>query len=244
MEQILVSRYWNTGLSLATSFLSPESEDAKRDKIGRMGCSSSQPLNDSSIVVVESATPLKKALGYDRTARRQRQLALITTEDDEVLAKIFKDMDLNGDGVVRFDEFATVITKKLKLDLDTDELQRVWKRMGPEGRHDSIGEHDAVSFEQFRIGMKDVALLRVLVGMAGNGVGSFTPADNYNFRKSSNAAYASDSQQFYGKYQDIRAARDYTYHTNYTRERQLWQDQIIDSVVARSEPQLYPWVKP
>ena len=42
--------------------------------------------------------------------------------------------------------------------------------------------------------------------------------------------------------QAIRATRDYGYHSHYTRERQLWQDGAVESVVSRTEPQPRPWI--
>lgn len=34
-----------------------------------------------------------------------------------------------------------------------------------------------------------------------------------------------DNLNFYGSFRKIRELRDYSYHVNYTRSRQLWQDQ-------------------
>ena len=42
---------------------------------------------------------------------------------------------------------------------------------------------------------------------------------------------------FYGEFVDVREERDYAYHVNYTKERQLWQDKVIKRVVSRTEPQ-------
>ena len=40
----------------------------------------------------------------------------------------------------------------------------------------------------------------------------------------------------------MREERDYAYHVNYTKERQLWQDKVIKRVVSRTEPQPHPWI--
>ena len=67
------------------------------------------------------------------------------------------------------------------------------------------------------------------------------PSD-YDFTKSTNDNHGVAGSEFFGKYADIRATRDYTYHVNYTQERQLWQDRAVESVVARTEAQANPWV--
>ena len=36
---------------------------------------------------------------------------------------------------------------------------------------------------------------------------------------------------------------DYSYHVNYTAERQQWQDSLIQSVAKRTEKQEHPWGK-
>jgi len=46
-------------------------------------------------------------------------------------------------------------------------------------------------------------------------------------KKSTEENNASDNMHFYGPYAYIRKSLDYSYHTNYTRERQLLQDAII-----------------
>jgi hypothetical protein len=50
------------------------------------------------------------------------------------------------------------------------------------------------------------------------------------------------ASKFVGKYAHLRESRDYSYHTNYTPERQLWQDRAVDSVVARTNAQAQPWI--
>lgn len=60
---------------------------------------------------------------------------------------------------------------------------------------------------------------------------------------STNDNYSSGaSRDFFGKFADVRRSRDYSYHVNYTEERQRWQDWAIETVVARTSSQSHPWV--
>jgi len=47
--------------------------------------------------------------------------------------------------------------------------------------------------------------------------------------------------EVYGDFAHLRKELDFSYHTNYTRERQAWQDGVIRSAVANSSPQEQPW---
>jgi len=63
---------------------------------------------------------------------------------------------------------------------------------------------------------------------------------SYDYTKSTNENYGVDELVFHGKYRDIRRRMDYSYHTNYTKARQLWQDAIISSLFTTSSPQKNP----
>ena len=56
------------------------------------------------------------------------------------------------------------------------------------------------------------------------------------------AAYGVPDRTFFGQFPDIRERLDYSYHVNYTEARQLWQDDLVNSVVCRTVPQPLPWV--
>lgn len=45
--------------------------------------------------------------------------------------------------------------------------------------------------------------------------------------------YQTSSMEFYGEYHHIRSQLDYTYHKNYTKQRQLLQDRIISLFIAQ-----------
>ena len=45
-----------------------------------------------------------------------------------------------------------------------------------------------------------------------------------------------------GEFADLRPCRDYSWHVNYNKSRQLWQDACVKNVVTRTHPQSRPWV--
>lgn len=54
--------------------------------------------------------------------------------------------------------------------------------------------------------------------------GSFEIPQNFNYQKSTTENYVSHDRIFVGSYVDIRETRDYEWHSNYSPERQIWQD--------------------
>lgn len=54
--------------------------------------------------------------------------------------------------------------------------------------------------------------------------------------------YRTSSREFFGKYVDARKRMDYNYFKNYTMERQLFQDKIIDMHIKNKNPCEYPWI--
>lgn len=67
----------------------------------------------------------------------------------------------------------------------------------------------------------------------------------YNFSRPTNDPefnYGSTSTDFYGPFREVRERLDFSYHGNYTRQRQLWQDTVVGSLIIRSEPKPMPWL--
>jgi len=71
---------------------------------------------------------------------------------------------------------------------------------------------------------------------------SFTVPRKYDYTKSTNDNYGIEHMKFWGKYVSIRDSMDYNYHTNYTKRRQLWQDEVVSSLFTRSTPEKSPWI--
>ena len=55
--------------------------------------------------------------------------------------------------------------------------------------------------------------------------------NSFSLLMSTEENYRSDDKKFYGLYAHLRARLDYTYHSNYSRDRQFLQDTIIDEML-------------
>ena len=101
-----------------------------------------------------------------------------------------------------------------------------------------IDGNGSLDIDEFIVGITRRMLLRSVTKACVNTI-EFTIPDTYDTTKSTNDNYKSDDMLFFGEYADIRETRDYNYHVNYTKERQLWQNAVIQSVVNRSQPQAH-----
>ena len=54
--------------------------------------------------------------------------------------------------------------------------------------------------------------------------------------------YGQNHLTFYGPFAKFRELCDYSYHVNYTRRRQAWQDEAIKGVISRAVEQPAPWL--
>jgi hypothetical protein len=82
------------------------------------------------------------------------------------------------------------------------------------------------------------SLVRVF---AATEMGNFRVPPDYDYSSTTTKNYEASGMEFVGEYADIRASRDYTWHSNYTPERQLWQDIAINSCLGKTQPQARPW---
>mmetsp|Transcript_2937 Transcript_2937/g.6358 ORF Transcript_2937/g.6358 Transcript_2937/m.6358 type:complete len:634 (-) Transcript_2937:139-2040(-) len=57
---------------------------------------------------------------------------------------------------------------------------------------------------------------------------------SFSVKVSTAVNYGSKSSDFYGSYSHIRSNLDYSYHSNYTKERQWVQDAIIKDILSRA----------
>lgn len=58
----------------------------------------------------------------------------------------------------------------------------------------------------------------------------------YNLSQSTEENYASPTQEFHGNFMDIRKGLDYSYHANYTPQRQHLQDSILNYLLSSKHP--------
>ncbi len=82
------------------------------------------------------------------------------------------------------------------------------------------------------------SLIRVF---AATEMGHFELKPDYDYRQTTTENYKASGREFVGEYADIRATRDYSWHSNYTAERQLWQDTAINSCLGKTQAQARPW---
>ena len=100
-----------------------------------------------------------------------------------------------------------------------------------------------VSEEQFVRAMKNRRFLRKLMTTSLGSENAFKVPLEFDYSKSTKDNYANeDLADFHGEFTNIRRSMDAQYHGNYTRERQLWQDEVIKRVSVRIDHQEEPWV--
>ena len=70
----------------------------------------------------------------------------------------------------------------------------------------------------------------------------FEVKDGYDFTKTTTDNYGCDNDEYIGEYSDIRSTIDYSYHSNYTQERQRWQDFAVKCCLGKTEAHARPWI--
>lgn len=71
---------------------------------------------------------------------------------------------------------------------------------------------------------------------------TFVVAPDYDYHKPTCENYKADPGLYFGPYAHIRKSRDYSYHMNYTEQRQRWQDQAVRASIGKTDPQTRPWM--
>lgn len=157
----------------------------------------------------------------------------------------FNAMDENMDGHMSRQEFVAGLLSLKEVDISEIECERLFVVL------DSAGA-GFVTVEQFIEEMHRYRWLSSVVRLYHKSVHcNFETRKDYNYSLSTNENYAFQPpegaargtfQEFFGAFADIRATRDYSWHGNYTRERQLWQDRAVKSCLGKTEPQARPWI--
>jgi len=133
-------------------------------------------------------------------------------------------------------QFTTLCMSELELGLSEVEIGRLWRHMDGTGR-------GAVNEKEFLRAVKSWRFLRRLATNYASGKVPFSVPAGYDYSKSTQENYAnSDPNDFVGDFEKYRKRKDHKYHGNYSRERQLWQDAVIERVAVRTESQPEPWV--
>lgn len=133
------------------------------------------------------------------------------------------------------------------------EVHRIWKRFRRQIPRTTVdpSRESAFNCEEF---CKLVAVNTVLQSIVTSIVAReasmrFKVQDGYDYTRPSCENYRVKSlDSFQPKYAEFRKGgippqyRDYNYHSNYTPERQAWQDLIVEMTTQRHAPQPRPWI--
>jgi len=124
-------------------------------------------------------------------------------------------------------------------DLGHDEIARIWETI-PKDKDGRVGQ------EQFAAAVASgpgSPTLRLLVKKLRQGFDyGFAVPSTFDYSKSTSENYRVDGKEFADEFAHLRRELDYKYHSNYTMERQRWQDGAIKSAVVRSSQQPAPWL--
>jgi hypothetical protein len=70
----------------------------------------------------------------------------------------------------------------------------------------------------------------------------FLTPEEYDFSKSTAENYKDKGENTFGKFADIRDTLDFDYHGNYTRDRQIFQDVLLQNVTGAGHRYDSPWI--
>lgn len=162
--------------------------------------------------------------------------------------------DWNNDGRVSKEEFLQICLDELQLALTEIEVRRIFANLDT----DQTGE---LSFAGFRRGVETSALFRAVAISYTMKVDTAVP-EGFDYRVPTyinhrHPEFVSDARggtssvkkydkrihgPVFGDFAGIRKTLDYSWHTNYTVERQAWQDQVVRRIAQSARPQHRPWV--
>lgn len=164
--------------------------------------------------------------------------ASVSREESEINAlRLFSKLDKDRDGSLSKCEFILGLDSLGDLiDLSSLEAGRLFDKLDVEG----LG---TVSLEYFCRACSQMRWLRTLsrlVAAVEDHV--FAVRDDYNYSNTTTENYGIQPNSFTGEFAGIRANLDYTYHSNYSLERQVWQDFAIKCCLGKTEPHARPWI--
>lgn len=173
---------------------------------------------------------------------------------DSELRRVFQKFDKNQNGSVSPKEFLDICMQELHLSLTEVEVRRLFANL-------DTNQSGEISFAKFRHGIRRNSLLRAVAVNYHVKVDPILPED-YDYSVPTYVAHrhpdfvaetpqgTSSCKEYdpakhgavYGEFANIRGMLDYNWHTNYSRERQEWQDQVVRRVAQCTKPQNRPWV--
>jgi len=145
--------------------------------------------------------------------------------------------DVGHLGHIGVNEFK-IICGLLDLDHTEADIEKIFRAVDI----DSQGRlNNKIDFHEFTKGVLRGDFLKLVI-RDPTVVRPFDIPSTFDVTKTTNENYSSRKKDFYGDFTDVRSDRDYSYHVNYTKARQKWQDAVIKSVVVRTHPQIQPWI--
>jgi len=147
-----------------------------------------------------------------------------------------EDSDLSN-LVMTYDDFFKAMQGVLELDLDDQEIHRIWSTI--DNKHK--GE---ITYEQFWYGVTHRKFLKNILSaiVLKNNLQEFTIPKNYDYSKPTCENYRMGTEKFFGEFAAIRGRLDYSFHSHYTKERSDWQDNLVRLVVTKTNPLHRPWL--
>lgn len=159
-----------------------------------------------------------------------------------------------GGNKIELERFIDVCQTELQINLSEVELTRVFNRIDTD-------KSGVITYPEFRRGVRRSFLFKSIANDFGSNI-RFQVCGNYDFSVPTYLAYrhadyvvekddgTSSSSihdpvrhgEVYGEFADIRRGLDYSWHSNYSRERQMWQDQVVRRVALCQGPQERPWL--
>lgn len=171
--------------------------------------------------------------------------------------RLAKSDPFDGSQVPRFitpKAFVTALRDELRLNLTNEEAGRLFHQFDRRG-------DGRLSLTSFLLVVRDSVFLRRVVSSLQYPLNVKVPKD-YDFSKPTyvnhkHPQYIVDTKwntssfkkydetkhgPLYGQFQSVRRLMDYGWHTNYTKERQAWQDELVNKVALRHRPVRWPWL--
>jgi len=167
----------------------------------------------------------------------------------------FSKMTLGKRDLIGLERFVQICRDELHMNLTEVELARIFSRLDTNG-------DKALTYDEFRRGLEYTYILRA-ISWSCTHQKTCTLPQGYDFSVpthiahrhpdyvAENAAGTSSQSEYdpakhgavYGRFASFRREVDYAWHTNYTRERQEWQDHVVKMVADQSQKrQERPWV--
>eukprot|EP00298_Acanthocystis_sp_HF-20_P013198 c20253_g2_i3.p1 GENE.c20253_g2_i3~~c20253_g2_i3.p1 ORF type:complete len:619 (-),score=226.48 c20253_g2_i3:100-1911(-) len=152
----------------------------------------------------------------------------------EHLQKVFNSIS-SGEKTISVTKWLN-FCRDMHINLDEDEIVRVFESIDKD-------KSETIDFEEFNRAVEDFRFLEAYVTQFDDISNiKFTVSPDYDYDRSTWENYMIDEPEFHGKYAAIRAKRDFAFHKSYTKERQLWQDSLLDILTVREDPQPAPWI--